>query len=176
MPKASSTLSTRVQSESEDALLAMTDMYMPQIVSKRKTYEFRRYHISPSVKRIWFYLNAPHSSVRYICDIEPARTRKFDDSDAPLPEDGLGNKEFNTFHADWDKYDFAYRILAVREIPLGISLKVMKDRYGMKAAPRGLVYVPSAMTKDFPLREQKFLWAVEEETLEIRDSVGEDSN
>lgn len=35
----------------------------------------------------------------------------------------------------------------------------------MKAAPRGFVYLPSAMTKDFPLREQKFLWAVEEETL-----------
>lgn len=45
----------------------------------------------------------------------------------------------------------------------------------MKTAPRGLVYVPSAMTQDFPLREQKFLWAVEE-ALEIRDSVGEDSN
>jgi hypothetical protein len=63
----------------------------------------------------------------------------------------------------------------VREIPLGISLQVMKDRYGMKTAPRGLVYVPSAMTQDFPLREQKFLWAVEE-ALEMRDSVGEDSN
>ncbi|KAJ7797492.1 hypothetical protein B0H14DRAFT_3493639 [Mycena olivaceomarginata] len=113
--------------------------------------------------------------MRVSAAVQPARTRKFDNSDAPLPEDGLGNKEFNTFHADWDKYDFAYRILAVREIPLGISLQVMKDRYGMKAAPRGLVYVPSTMTQDFPLREQKFLWAVEE-ALEIRDSVGEDSN
>ncbi|KAJ7807307.1 hypothetical protein B0H14DRAFT_1538781 [Mycena olivaceomarginata] len=147
---------------------------MQQIVSKQKTYEFRRYRISPSVKRIWFYLNAPHSSVRYICDIEPARTGKFDNSDAPLPEDGLGNKEFNTFHADWDKYDFAYRILGRARNSAG-HFAQGPIWHESRPARLGLCTVPSAMTQDFPLREQKFLWAVEE-ALEIRDSVGEDSN
>ncbi|KAI3609846.1 kinesin domain-containing protein [Moniliophthora roreri] len=41
----------------------------------------------------------------YICEIDPARTRYL--GDEPLPEDGLGNAEYN---ADWDRYDYASRI------------------------------------------------------------------
>ncbi|KAI0746079.1 hypothetical protein C8Q76DRAFT_790380 [Earliella scabrosa] len=96
-----------------DAILPMTDDYMPQIFRREKTYEFRRYRILDSVKRIWFDLNAPRSSaIVYICDIDPApRTRN--PGDPALPEDGAGNREFNTRHRDWDKYDFAYRVLQV---------------------------------------------------------------
>ncbi len=144
-----------------DAILPMTDECMQQIVRREKTYEFRRYRISSAVTRIWFYLNAPRSAIAYVCEIDRARTRL--PGDPPLPEDGAGNREFNTFHNDWDRYDFAYRVRSVRRLAAPISLRQMKDEYGFKAAPRGLVYVPPSMSEDVPLEAQKLLWRVDDE-------------
>jgi hypothetical protein len=86
-----------------DVTLPTTDDYMQQIVRREKNYEFQRYLIPNSVKRIWFYLNAPPSHIAYVCEVDPARTRHL--GDKPLVEDGLGNKEFNGRHKDWDRYD-----------------------------------------------------------------------
>jgi predicted transcriptional regulator len=152
-----------------DAILPMTDDYMQQIVRREKTYEFRRYRISASVKRIWFYLNAPRSAIVYICDIDPACTRE--PGDAPLPEDGLGNAEFNLRHKDWDKYDFAYRVRNVRQLAIPINLAKMKEHYGIKGAPRGLVYVPPLMFEEVPVDTQKLLWSIDHnaENLEAQE-------
>lgn len=119
---------------------------MQQIVRGEKNYEFRRYLIASSVQRVWFYLNAPLSHIGYICGIDPARTRNAGDS--PLTEDGLGNKEFNERHRDWDGYDFAYRIISVYKLRSPIGLQEFKSHYGAKGAPRGLVYVPESILKD----------------------------
>jgi len=146
----------RTSNTCEDAILPMTDGYMQQIVRRDKNYEFRRYEIAPSVKRIWFYLNAPISSIVYICEIDPARTRK--PGDDPLPEDGLGNREYNTRHKDWDRFDYAYRVRSVRQLKESIRLKEMKEVYGMKSAPRSLVYVPSMLSKAVLWDEQTVLW------------------
>ena len=73
----------------------------------------------------------------------PARTR--DPGDVPLEEDGLGNKEFNTRHEDWDGYEFAYKILSVRRIEKPITLKNLKDDHGMRSAPQGMVYTPPSL-------------------------------
>lgn len=125
---------------------------MGQIVSGLKTYEFRKYRIAESVQRVWFYVTAPESRISHICDISPARTRT--KADEPLPLNGLGNKEFNERHPDWDGYDYAYEIKAVYQLALPLGLKVMKEIYGWKGAPRGLVYVTLEMAKEFPLDEQ----------------------
>lgn len=126
---------------------------MQEIVRGEKTHEFRRYLIAPSVKRVWFYLTAPLSHLAYICEIDSAHTRN--PGDSPLPEDGRGNKEFNERHTDWDGYDYAYRIRSVYRILHPIELRGLKGKYGMKAAPRGLVYVPDNITKDVD-------WSVQE--------------
>lgn len=123
-----------------DVILPMRDPYMEQIIDGKKNYEFRKYYLKPSVKRIWFYRTAPHSSITHICEIQSARTRN--PGDAPLEEDGLGNAEFNRRDKDWNGYDFAYHMLAVYELRCPISLKEMRDKYGFKSAPRGLVYLP----------------------------------
>lgn len=136
-----------------DAILPMTNDCMQQIVRGEKTYEFRRYLISPSIKRIWFYLNAPLSHVGYICEIESARTRN--PGDEPLPEDGLGNKEYNSHHKDRDRYDFAYRVKGVWRIREPITLAVMKEKFGIKIAPRGLIYVPPKMALEVPWEDQE---------------------
>lgn len=95
-------------------ILPMREPYMQQIVDGRKNFEFRKYRIKDTVKRVWLYRTAPYSSIEYICEIMPAQTRQ--PGDVPLPEDGLGNKDFNAHHPDYDGYDYAYRILSVYQL------------------------------------------------------------
>ncbi|KAF7366704.1 hypothetical protein MSAN_00928500 [Mycena sanguinolenta] len=135
----------------------MADKYMQNIVRQEKNFEFRRYRISDSVQRIWFYLNAPFSHVAYICEIDPARTRN--SGDPPLPEDGIGNAEFNTERGgEWERYDYAYRIRSVWRIKEPIGLKTMKEKYGVKGAPRALVYVPELMASEVVWDQQECVW------------------
>ncbi|KAK0649277.1 PUA-like domain-containing protein [Cercophora newfieldiana] len=137
-----------------DVILPMQDPYMDHIVNGTKNYEFRKYRMKPSVKRIWFYRTAPHSAITHISDILPARTR---DPQHPLQEDGLGNAEFNNRHKDWRGYDFAYRILSVYELRKPIPLAEMKSRHGIKIPPRGLVYLPETISKSVVWWKQKLV-------------------
>ena len=135
-----------------DIVLPMNQPYMDQIVSGLKTYEFRKYRLSQNIKRVWFYVTAPESRISHICDIGVARTRS--PGDPPLPCTGLGNKEYNDRHPDWDGYDYAYEIETVYQLAVPLELKAMKEKYGWKGAPRGLVYVSPEMAKTYPLEEQ----------------------
>jgi hypothetical protein len=130
----------------------MRQPYMDQIVSGIKDHEFRGYRISPTVKRIWFYVTAPESRISYICEISEAKTRE--EGDEPLLETGLGNKEFNERHPDWEGSDFAYEVKGVWELRRKLTLKDLKGEYGLKAAPRGLVYVTPEMLRDVKVEEQ----------------------
>jgi predicted transcriptional regulator len=143
------------ESLASDVVLGIQDPYMGQIVNGTKNYEFRTYKLKPSVKRIWFYRTAPHSSITHVCEILPARTR--DKSDAPLEEDGLGNKEFNTRHKDWDRFDFAYKITSVYELREPLRLAEMKAEYGFKSAPRGIVYLPRLVSQQVAWNQQKLI-------------------
>jgi len=126
-----------------DVILAMREPYMQQIIEGKKTYEFRKYRLKPSIQRIWFYHTAPYSSLQYIAEIEPAVTRN--PGDALLSEEGLGNKELNERHRDWEGYDYAYRILSVYKLGEAITLEELKAEFGFKGAPRGMVYLPVEM-------------------------------
>ncbi|CAL1707544.1 unnamed protein product [Somion occarium] len=119
---------------------------MQQIVRGEKNYEFRRYRIASTVCRVWFYLNAPLSHIAYVCEIDSARTRN--KGDDKLIENGLGNAEFNNRHPDWKGYDYAYRIRSVYKLRKPITLRHMKSIYGIKGAPRGLIYVPPKLLQD----------------------------
>ena len=134
--------------ERHDALLAMCEPYMQQIVDGTKSYEFRRYRLNTSIERIWFYRVAPHSSVEYICEIEPARTRE--KGDEPLEENGLGNWEYNTGHEDWEGYDYAYKIKSVYQLHEPITLQTLQVKYDFKSAPRGWKYTPKSLVDSVP--------------------------
>jgi predicted transcriptional regulator len=133
----------------------MQEPYMQQIVTGEKTYEFRKYCLKHSVGRIWFYRTAPHSTIEYICEILPAKTRNLGDS--PLEEDSLGNKEFNTRHKDWEGYDFAYRILSDYKLDTPITLNDLRIHHGIRSAPRGPVYVPQSLTEHVDWQIQRKL-------------------
>jgi hypothetical protein len=125
---------------------------MQHIIDGKKSYEFRSYRLQQTVKRIWFYRVAPHSRIEYVCEIEPAVSRK--DGDPKLPEDGLGNKEFNEFHKDWDRNDFAYKILSVYQLDEPISLAALKKDYGVGGAPQRMVYTPASLLDSVPWQKQ----------------------
>lgn len=133
----------------------MQEPYMQQIVTGQKTYEFRRYQLKPHVKRVWFYRTAPHSSIEYVCEILPARTRGR--GDKPLDEDGLGNKEYNERHKDYDGYDYAYKILSVYRLEQALTLDHLRLSHGFKSAPRGMVYAPASITDKINWRGAKRL-------------------
>ncbi|KAF8875870.1 hypothetical protein CPB84DRAFT_1796261 [Gymnopilus junonius] len=129
------------QEEPADAILPMiADPWMAQISHPT------------SIKRIWFYLNAPQSCIKYICEIDPLRTPE--SRRQPLEEGPLGNKEFNERHEDWKGYDYAYKIRSVYELRAPVTLSVMRDRYGFKSAPRSIVFVKDDMKQDFPLYKE----------------------
>jgi hypothetical protein len=119
-----------------DAILAIDDKYMAQIVRGEKPFEFRTFRINEQVKAGQTYMVLYDSEIRYVCEIGAMSTRG--KGHEPLPEGPLGNKEFNEFHKDWDRYDFAYEILAVYELEKPVSLQMMKTVYGMKVAPQSL--------------------------------------
>lgn len=149
---------------------------MNHIIDGSKNYEFRRYRMKPSVKRIWFYRTAPHSAITHISEILPARTR---DPKHPLKEDGLGNAEFNGRHKDWRGYDFAYRILSVYELRKPIPLAEMRSRYGIKIPPRGLTYLPLVVSESVVWHRQKLILerrAAETEDVEGREFGAEESD
>jgi hypothetical protein len=82
----------------------MANDYMEQMVRGEKNYEFRKYRIASTVRRIWFYLNRSLTSLTYARLTPQPRNQ----GEPKLVEDGLGNKEFNEHHADWDKFDYSH--------------------------------------------------------------------
>src|ERR1700730_10660970 len=157
-------------SSQEDVILPIMNDYMQQIVRGEKNHEFRKYCMPASVARIWFYLNAPFSHIAYVCEVDPARTRgcaaptttpeNDNDNHEKLAEDGLGNKEFNEHHPDWIGYDYAYRIKSVYKLRVPVSLAMLKERYGFRAAPRGRLYLPPPMAADIVWSDQERLFPV----------------
>ncbi|TAQ88382.1 hypothetical protein B7494_g3307 [Chlorociboria aeruginascens] len=136
-------------------MLPIQEVYMQQIVSGQKTYEFRKRCLEPSAERMWFYSTAPQSSMEYICEILPARTRN--PGDLALEEDGLGNKEFNTRHKDWEGYDFAYKILSVYKIEKPITLDDLNNDHGMGGASLSWAYVPPSLLESVEWQKQRKL-------------------
>lgn len=116
---------------------------MQQIVSRQKDHEFRRRRFPSTVTRVWFYETAPTSAITYMCEIDPPRTRTA--TGTPLETNGHGNAEFNTFHPDWEGYDYAYRVRSCSCLRIPITLEMLKSRFGFGSAPRGMVYVTKDM-------------------------------
>lgn len=135
----------------------MLNEHMQLIIRREKNHEFRRYHLPDTVARIWFYLSAPFSHIAYVCEVLPARGRGPEDD--PLLGDGVGNKEFNERHEDWEKYNYAYPVQSVYKLATPISLRELKETYGMKGAPRSAVYAPETLLLAVRWHDQECVWS-----------------
>lgn len=125
---------------------------MQHLVDGKKNHEFRKYRMKPSVQRIWFYRTAPHSSLDYVCEIEPALARG--PGCPKLENDGIGNSEFNDYENELDtSYNFAYKITSIRKIDQPISSKELKTKYGV-SPPQGMIYTPQAIKNDIDWLQQ----------------------
>lgn len=138
---------------------------MQLIVSRSKTHEFRKVLYPTTVRHIWFYETSPISSIRYICQIGPPVIRPspphstISPTTAYLPEDGsIGNAEYNAYAADFEGYNYAYPILSCIRLSTSIGLARMKEEFGIKIAPRRMIYVPEKMKADVSLEEEEKIW------------------
>nr|XP_018261923.1 uncharacterized protein I303_04938 [Kwoniella dejecticola CBS 10117]OBR84081.1 hypothetical protein I303_04938 [Kwoniella dejecticola CBS 10117] len=88
----------------------------------------------------------------------------FDLRDGVLPEDGIGNKEYNENHShkDWVGYGYAYKVESCYKLKKVITLEEMKSRYGINGAPRGMGYVTKEMMRDVKWDEQECVWTDKE--------------
>lgn len=91
------------------------------------------------------YCTAPSSAIKYICEIDPARTRNPGDPPLDLSMVG-GNLELNTRANGCRKEEFVYKIRSIYQVEPPVTLADLNFMYGMKIAPQGLVFVPASMS------------------------------
>lgn len=121
----------------EDIIISIYTTSMNQIVSGVKNHEFRKYSLDPNVKRIWFYETEPLSRIRYVIEIGEMKCRKNGDR---LEENGLGNKEFNEYHKDWENYDWGYSVKKLYKLSEPIKL----EDHGLNP-PKRYIYTPETI-------------------------------
>jgi hypothetical protein len=73
----------------------------------------------------------------------------------PSEEERVGNAASNAHDQHSDRYDFAYPVLSCHRLKEPITLAQMKDKYGIKGAPQGMVYVPQRTREEVGWEEQQ---------------------
>lgn len=139
---------------------------MDLIVLGKKTYEFRKVLYPSTVRRICFYETSPISSIRHTCAIGPPVIRPTLPLSIPppcpdklLPEDGsTGNTDFNARAKDYEGYDYAYPTLGCWKLKDPMSFADMREKYGFKGAPRGMIYVKEDMRVVICVEDQIKMW------------------
>jgi hypothetical protein len=130
---------------------------MKRIISGEKNYEFRRYLLPNSVKRVWFFTKSPVYRITHVCEIESAIHRPVRYSTIPtprnnpfpLPLDGYGNLDFNEGELpSMAGVDFAYFIKSVYRLNNSITVSELKRRYMLPGVPKGPVFVPERVLED----------------------------
>jgi hypothetical protein len=119
-----------------DILISIYPRHVANILSRKKTHEFRKYLIPTIVSRIWIYETAPVSAIRYCAVIEPGK------QPGELTADdleGLNNRIFNdgeTLKPGGSGSRYAYRITELYRLGSAFTLEELKERGWVKGAPQ----------------------------------------
>lgn len=154
--KAGDTAQTDASSPSPtDVILKIQQPHLSNILSGIKTYEFRKYLLPSSVQRVWFFLIEPVSSISYVAEISPAiiRTKEPSDVSWRLPEDGVGNREFNSFDEGWEGEDYAYKLGRVWRLEGEVGLQKLTGEWGLDERLRRGVETPRGLVERVKLDE-----------------------
>ncbi|KDR70139.1 hypothetical protein GALMADRAFT_254978 [Galerina marginata CBS 339.88] len=128
-----------------DILISIKPVHMNNIVERKKNHEFRKYLISNTVERMWFYVSSPDSTLRYIATIGHGKSPgEIED------EEGLGNADFN---AGLKVSKYGYEIKELYQLNEPLALTEMKERYGA-SCPQRFSYVSEKMIGSIVLEEQ----------------------
>ncbi|KAJ5727935.1 hypothetical protein N7493_005755 [Penicillium malachiteum] len=145
-PKKKSTSSNASENEKTDVLMAIKPIHMANIASRQKNHEYRKYRLRDGVTRLWFYETGDggkgRASITHVAVI-PESTRHTPGS-VPTEPFGIGNEDFN---AGLKQSKYGYPIVELYELVRPVTLKEMKDQWGM-GAPMGWQYVPPNLWED----------------------------
>jgi len=122
---------------------------MNNIVSRKKNHEFRKYLISNTIERMWFYVSSPDQTLKYVAEISKGKARG-----EVTDEEGLGNTDFNQ---GLKESKFAYEILHLYEVKEPRSSVDLKSNYGL-SPPQRYTYLPQTLFSDVLLEEQEKLF------------------
>ncbi|ROT36509.1 hypothetical protein SODALDRAFT_220851 [Sodiomyces alkalinus F11] len=125
------------QTDRSDIFISIHPEHVDQIVSGKKNHEFRSYRIPAVVTRMWIYVTAPVSELRYMARISAAKQ-----PGEIKDEEGLGNAEFNRRRSG---AAFAYELLEVYRLNNPASLDEMKEHGWLAGPPQKYNYVPPAV-------------------------------
>ncbi|KAL2755550.1 hypothetical protein ACRALDRAFT_1064382 [Sodiomyces alcalophilus JCM 7366] len=125
------------QTDRSDIFISIRPEHVDQIVSGEKNHEFRHYRIPAVVSRMWIYVTAPISELRYMARISAAKQPgEIED------EEGVGNAEFNARRSGGM---FAYELLDLYQLNNPASLDEMKEHGWVTGPPQKYNYVPPAV-------------------------------
>jgi len=142
------------QPEDEDIILPIKKARMEEIINGSRTHEHRKVRFKATVKRAWFYLIAPDSSIMYLSHIGKPLTR----GEGQLPEEGLDNREFNLAGEDSDFPKHAYAIHSVYKLTKPIPWAELQERYNVGTAPKAGVYLSQKLLANVPWDQQEKIW------------------
>ncbi|KAJ5717278.1 hypothetical protein N7488_002924 [Penicillium malachiteum] len=145
-PKKKSSSLSASENEKTDVLMAIKPIHMANIASRQKNHEYRKYRLRDGVTRLWFYETGDggkgRASITHVAVI-PESTRHTPGS-VPTEPFGIGNEDFN---AGLKQSKYGYPIVELYELVRPVTLKEMKDQWGM-GAPMGWQYVPPNLWED----------------------------
>ncbi|CRK11823.1 hypothetical protein BN1723_009517, partial [Verticillium longisporum] len=121
------------QTDRSDIFISIHPEHVDEIIKGTKNHEFRGYRIPNVVTRMWIYVTAPISMLRYMAVISNYK------QPGEIEENGLGNAEFN---AGKKQNSFAYELQEVYELNNPVSLAEMKEHGWVAGPPQKYNYVP----------------------------------
>lgn len=134
-------------SSKSDIIISLDEKFAQPIEKREKTYEFRKYKLNEETKRMWIYVRQPVAKLLYIAEIEKAV-----EYPNQIPEEGLGNKDFNQ---GLKVSKFAYKINHLYKLNNPLDSKQLKGKYNI-SPPQKYVYVSGypELINDLIIEEQ----------------------
>ncbi|RKU49115.1 hypothetical protein DL546_007306 [Coniochaeta pulveracea] len=123
------------QTDRSDVIISIHPGPAEQIANGHKTHEFRNYNLPPQVSRIWIYITAPVSELRYLATVGPAQ------EPGQIPNNNAENEAFNAGRG----LRYAHELLQVYQLNNPVSLAMIKERGFMKTPPQRYQYIPPAI-------------------------------
>jgi predicted transcriptional regulator len=129
-----------------DIFMSIKPEHINNIAAGTKNHEYRRYLLSSSIRRIWFYTTAPVSQIQYVASISRGKVA------GEVPEDGgIGNADFN---AGKKESKYAYEIRELWRLKEPLSLKFAISKGFLNGPPQKYCWVSLAFLKSYPLDTQ----------------------
>lgn len=125
------------RSAGSDIFISIYPTHVENIISRKKSHEFRSYTFPATVSRIWIYQTKPLSTLTHMAVISSSKNP----GEITTP-DGIGNAEFNS---GVTRSKFAYEILELYALANPMTFEELKSRQWFRAAPQKYARVPPAV-------------------------------